>query len=135
LTGTELQSALQDEAGRHLMRGLPKPFPVNPQVLGAYAGKYQFSNDVAMTVRVDGTRIFIQAPDQPEYESFALSENQFHPFVFEAEFTFYKNTSGEVDPCHFFGRLTTRWSRPGQLRRNWFMLVSKSWPGGSSRGR
>jgi hypothetical protein len=29
LTGTKLQPALQDEVGRHLMRGLPKPFPVN----------------------------------------------------------------------------------------------------------
>jgi hypothetical protein len=59
LTGTELQPALQDEVGRHLLRGLPKPFPVNPQVLAAYAGRYQHS--------------------------------------FDAEFTFCRNVSGEVD--------------------------------------
>jgi hypothetical protein len=33
------------------------------------------------------------------------------------------------------GRLTTRWSRPGQLRRNGSKIGSKRWPGGSSRGR
>jgi len=32
-------------------------------------------------------------------------------------------------------RLTTRWSRPGQLRRIGSKIGSKSWPGGSSRGR
>jgi hypothetical protein len=58
LTGTELQPALHDEVGRPLMRGLPKPFPVNPQVLVTYAGRYQDS--------------------------------------FYAEFTFYRNASGEV---------------------------------------
>ena len=31
--------------------------------------------------------------------------------------------------------LTTRWSRPGQLRQNEFEILSKRWPGGSSRGR
>jgi hypothetical protein len=32
-------------------------------------------------------------------------------------------------------RLTTRWSRPGQLRRIGSKIGSKRWPGGSSRGR
>ena len=50
-----------------------------------------------MTIRVDGTRIFIQAPNKPEYELLARSENQFYPRAFDAEITFYKNASGEVD--------------------------------------
>ena len=32
-------------------------------------------------------------------------------------------------------RLTTRWSRPGQVRRIGSKIGSKRWPGGSSRGR
>ena len=72
------------------------PVLVDPQVLTAYAGRYQFS-DIVVTIRVDGTRIFIQAPKQPEYELYARAENQFHPLVFEAEITFYKNASGKVD--------------------------------------
>jgi len=39
LTGTEPQPARQDEVGRHLMRRLPKPFPVNPQVTGMPAAR------------------------------------------------------------------------------------------------
>jgi len=73
------------------------PVPVAPQVLAAYAGRYKFSNDIVVTIRVDGTLIFIQAPNQPEYESVARSENQFTPRVFDAEITFYKNDIGEVD--------------------------------------
>jgi len=89
-----------DDVGRLLIRRLPlTPVPVDPQVLAAYAGKYQ-SNGVIVTIRVDGTRIFIQAPNQPEVELLARSDNQFYPRAFvayEADFTFYKNASSEVD--------------------------------------
>jgi hypothetical protein len=71
--------------------------PVDPQVLAAYAGRYQVSNGIVVTIRVDGARIFGQVPKQPEYELYARSESQFSPFPFEAEITFYKNNSGEVD--------------------------------------
>jgi CubicO group peptidase (beta-lactamase class C family) len=84
-----------EDVGGDLMRGLPKPFPVDPQVLAEYAGRYQFSDGVIVTVRVDGTRLFLQAPNEPEYEPFASSKNQF--YVGNAEITFYRNDSGEVD--------------------------------------
>jgi len=72
--------------------------PVDPQVLAAYAGKYQFPDGVIVTIRVDGARIFIQVPNQGEYELFARSENQFYPSVGAGgEVTFYKNAIGEVD--------------------------------------
>jgi hypothetical protein len=71
--------------------------PVDPQVLAAYAGRYQFSSDLVVTIRVDGARIFLQIPEQPDYELYARSENQFHLFVAEVEITFYKNASGEVN--------------------------------------
>jgi hypothetical protein len=71
--------------------------PVDPQVLAAYAGKYQFPDGVIVTIRVDGARIFIQVPSQGEYELLARSKNQFYPAVGAGELTFYKNASGEVD--------------------------------------
>ncbi len=89
-----------DDVGRQLVRGLLKPFPVDPQVLAAYAGRYQLPDGSVATIRVDGTRIFIRGPNKPEdefYELYALSENQFVPLVFEAEITFYTNDNGEVD--------------------------------------
>jgi CubicO group peptidase (beta-lactamase class C family) len=86
-----------DDVGLQLMRGLPKPFPVDPKVLAAYAGRYQVSDDYIVTIRVDGTRIFLQVPNEPEYELSARSENQFYPRAFDAEVTFYRNDRGEVD--------------------------------------
>ena len=87
-----------DDLGSQLVRGLPlTPVSVDPQVLAAYAGRYQFPNEHFVTIRVDGTRIFLQAPNQPEYELYARSENQFYPREFEAEITFYRNDKGEVD--------------------------------------
>jgi len=71
--------------------------PVDPQVLAAYAGRYQFSNDIVVTIRVDGARIFMQVPNQGEYELLARSESRFFPFVFGAEIIFHRNDSGEVD--------------------------------------
>lgn len=50
-----------------------------------------------MTIRVDGSRIFLQPPNEPEYELFARSENQFYLRESDAEITFYRNDSGEVD--------------------------------------
>ena len=87
-----------DYLGRLLIRGLSlKPVPVDPQVLAAYAGRYQFSNGIVATIRVDGPRIFGQVMGQPESELFARSDNQFRPRDSDAEITFYKNASGEVD--------------------------------------
>ena len=77
--------------------GISVGHPVDPQVLASYAGRYQVSNDIVVTIRVDGARIFIQVPNQGEYELLARSENQFYPPVGAGELTFYKNASGEVD--------------------------------------
>ena len=84
-----------EDVGGALIRGLAKPFPVAPQVLAEYAGRYQDSDGVMSTVRVDGSRIFVQETNYPEYELLASSENQF--CVGNAEITFYRNDSGEVD--------------------------------------
>jgi hypothetical protein len=86
-----------EDVGLQLMRGLPKPVLVDPQVLAEYAGRYQSPEGVIVTIRVDDTRIFVQVPNQGEYELVARSNNQFYPRAFYAETTFYKNASGEVD--------------------------------------
>jgi hypothetical protein len=82
---------LMSESAR-LMDTIPQ---ADPQVLATYAGRYQFPDGFVVTIRVDGTHIFIQAPNQPENELIAISENQF--FIFDNEITFYTNDRGEVD--------------------------------------
>ena len=51
--------------------------PIDPQVLAAYAGKYQFPDGVIVTIRVDGARNFIQVPNHREYELLARSKKKF----------------------------------------------------------
>ena len=80
-----------------LLRGLPKPFPVDPQVLAAYAGKYQSPEGVIVTIRVNGSRIYIQVPGNQEGELISISENQFSLRGQYVDFSFYRNDSGEVD--------------------------------------
>ena len=76
---------------------------VDPQVLASYAGRYQLPDGNIVTVRVDGTRIFIPVPGEPEYELFASSESHFYLPVSEQEassaleIAFYRNDRGEVD--------------------------------------
>jgi len=74
---------------------------VDPQVLASYAGRYQLPDGNIVTIRVDGTRIFIQLPSEPEYEVFASAESHFYlPVsdpISDLEITFYRNDRGEVD--------------------------------------
>jgi len=87
-----------DRIGLQLIRGLPlTPVTVDPQVLAAYAGRYQVSDGIVGMIRVDGTRIYVQIPGSGEVELIASSANQFYLQAANAEITFYKNASGEVD--------------------------------------
>ncbi len=70
---------------------------VDTKVLASYAGRYQISDGNIVTIRVDGTRIFIQLTSEPEYELFASSESHFYLPVSDLEITFYRNDRGEVD--------------------------------------
>jgi len=97
-------AALWDQAEFLSERIGISPFPVDSQVLAAYAGRYQISNDVMATIRVDGTHIYLQLPDEPVYEPlagenelFAGSEDRFYLGTTYIEFTFYRNDSGDVE--------------------------------------
>jgi len=89
--------------GYSLLRGLPKPFPVDPQVLAAYAGRYQLDG-FDVTIRVEGARIYLWVPSSNEEgELIAISESQFYLEEYHAEITFYRNDRGEVDRMELVG--------------------------------
>jgi CubicO group peptidase (beta-lactamase class C family) len=90
-----------DGPGAHigfpLLRGFPlTPVPVEPNVLAAYAGRYQ-SDGFDVTIRVDGARLYIRLPTDQEFHLIAISENQFYIRELYAEIAFYRNDGGEVD--------------------------------------
>ena len=81
-----------------LIRRLPlKPVSVDPQVLAAYTGRYQLPDGSIVTIRVDGTHIYIRLPAEPEYELSASSENHFYLPIADLEITFYRNDRGDVE--------------------------------------
>ena len=93
--------------GYSLLRGLPKPFPVDPQVLAAYAGRYQLDG-FDVTIRVEGARIYLWVPSSNEEgELIAISESQFYLEEYHAEITFYRNDRGEVDRMELVGHCET----------------------------
>ena len=92
----------KESLGYSLLRGLPKPFPVDPQVLAAYAGSYQF-DDFVVTICVDGARIYPQVAGYQGGDLIAISENQFHLRELYATIVFYRNDRGEVDRMEWVG--------------------------------
>jgi dienelactone hydrolase len=71
--------------------------PVDPQLVAAYAGRYQVKDGVVVTIRVDGDRIYAQAPGGPEYRLYAVGDDLFRVLFSDLEITFSRNDRGEVD--------------------------------------
>jgi D-alanyl-D-alanine-carboxypeptidase/D-alanyl-D-alanine-endopeptidase len=67
---------------------------VDAAILAPYAGRYEISPTFALTVRVDGNRLFVQATGQAEYEAFAESETDFFYRVVDAQITFDRADTG-----------------------------------------
>ena len=87
----------KERIGFLLLRDFPlTPVPVDPSVLAAYAGRYQF-DDFDVTIRVDGPRIYFGVPGSGEVELIAISEDRFYLAELYAEIAFYPNDRGEVD--------------------------------------
>ncbi|HSR48682.1 MAG TPA: serine hydrolase [Anaerolineales bacterium] len=87
-----------DYVVRQLISTLPFALvPDAPKDVASYAGGYQLPDGSIVTIRVDGTHIFLQLPGEPEYEIFAGSESHFFLPVSDLEITFYRNDRGEVD--------------------------------------
>jgi hypothetical protein len=98
LANASYRSVDMDQVVRLLLRKLPFTLGQDaPKDLASYAGRYQDLDGNIVTFRVDGTQIFIQLPDRPEYEIFAHAENHFYLPASDLEITFYKNDRGEVD--------------------------------------
>jgi CubicO group peptidase (beta-lactamase class C family) len=98
-------STRTEDMGIQLLRGFPlTPVPVDPLILAAYAGRYQVSNGLVVTVRVEGARIFLQIPNAPGYEQsagehelLAITEDRFFLRGADFEIAFLSNYGGEVD--------------------------------------
>jgi serine-type D-Ala-D-Ala carboxypeptidase/endopeptidase len=68
--------------------------PVDPALLAAYVGRYQIVPTFVLTVRADGSHLFVQATGQAEYEVFAESETDFFYRVVDAQLSFARPEDG-----------------------------------------
>jgi CubicO group peptidase (beta-lactamase class C family) len=78
---------------------LPRPrkvAKVDPKVFDAYAGRYQVQPKVIATLTREGDRLMIELTDQPKFEVFPESENNFFLKVVDATIRFVKDDKGKV---------------------------------------
>src|SRR5262245_36354946 len=69
---------------------------VSSQVLATYAGTYQITPGLKMTVALDGGRLVARFPDSPALPLDVLSEKKFRIAAANVELEFFKNETGEV---------------------------------------
>ena len=88
-----------DDLGRHILDSrypaaavrAAKEVSVDPAVLQTYVGEYELTPAFKMAVTREGSRIFVQATNQPRFEIFAESESEFFLKVVDARITFLKD--------------------------------------------
>jgi CubicO group peptidase (beta-lactamase class C family) len=69
---------------------------LTPAQLDAFVGQYQFGPAAVLTVRRDGSQLFAQLTDQPEFPIFPTAEDGFEWRVVKASIRFVKDGDGKV---------------------------------------
>jgi serine-type D-Ala-D-Ala carboxypeptidase/endopeptidase len=95
-----------DHLGMHLIKGFPplkqrRQITLSPEVFVAYTGSFAGSPVLGITVRVAvrarGSRLFIQATGEDEFEVFPETETEFFGREVDAQITFVKDAGGKVN--------------------------------------
>ncbi len=79
---------------KYALAKLHRQITLDPHILAAYVGRYELDPNFALTFRVDGNRLFVQATGQAEIEAFAESETEFFARVVDAQVTFDRPENG-----------------------------------------
>ncbi|NJM57565.1 MAG: serine hydrolase [Synechococcales cyanobacterium RU_4_20] len=95
-----------DDLGLHLLdRRIPlaqrKPpktaIAVDSNILATYMGRYELNPNFILTITEQQGKLYVQATGQEKFELFAATETEFFLTVVEAEITFLKNSTDQVD--------------------------------------
>ncbi|EDP70686.1 beta-lactamase [Flavobacteriales bacterium ALC-1] len=76
---------------------MTKTIAVPTKVLDSYVGNYELQPNFILTVTREDDRLFIQATGQGKIEAFPITESKFYSKVVDAQITFHKADSGEVN--------------------------------------
>jgi D-alanyl-D-alanine-carboxypeptidase/D-alanyl-D-alanine-endopeptidase len=83
-----------------------KPITLDAAVLDRYAGRYQLTPTVTLTLSRDGAQFYVQLTGQPKLEIFASGEREFFLKVVDAQLTMEVDAQGRATAVtlHQFGR-------------------------------
>ena len=85
---------------------VPKQIALDPPVFDRYAGRYQLTPAVTLTLSRDGEQFFVQLTGQPKIEIFPSGERDFFVKVVDAQLTMEVDAAGRATAVtlHQFGR-------------------------------
>ncbi|HZS07028.1 MAG TPA: CocE/NonD family hydrolase [Blastocatellia bacterium] len=69
---------------------------LDPKVFDAYAGQYELTPELIITISREGDKFFAEATGQQKVEIFAESETKFFLKIVDAQLTFVKDDKGKV---------------------------------------
>jgi len=69
---------------------------IDKALYNLYSGKYDFGNNMTITVTRESDKLFVQATNQPKFEIFPLSEKEFTMRELNAKILFVKEPDGKV---------------------------------------
>ena len=78
------------------MPGQPPAVEVDPAVLQKYAGSYQVSADMTVTITAEAGHLFAEVPGQPKFELFPTSETEFFAKIADIKLHFEVGADGAV---------------------------------------
>jgi serine-type D-Ala-D-Ala carboxypeptidase/endopeptidase len=74
----------------------PKEVAVSAETLERYVGRYELAPTFVIAVTREGTRLFVQATNQPRFEAFASSDREFFLKSVDAQITFEVGRDGRA---------------------------------------
>jgi serine-type D-Ala-D-Ala carboxypeptidase/endopeptidase len=74
-----------------------KQVAIDPKLFDRYAGRYQLTSNLVLTITREGEHLFARATGQPKFELFAEGEKEYFLKAVDAQITFEVDVGGAVN--------------------------------------
>lgn len=69
---------------------------IDPNLYNVYAGKYDYGNNIIITISNENGKLYAQGTNQPKFEIFPISEKEFTVREINAHLTFVRESTGKA---------------------------------------
>jgi CubicO group peptidase (beta-lactamase class C family) len=69
---------------------------IDPKLYNEYAGKYDYGNNIIITISNENGKLYAQGTNQPKFEIFPISEKEFTVKEINARLTFVREAAGKA---------------------------------------